>query len=178
MLIIKQLDSIDLNAHVQLCALLTDCIEQGASLGFHDPANLDTVQQYWQSVAQAIINKERQLFALFQGETLVATVQLSLCIKENGQHRAEVKKLLVHPNTQRTGYATILMRHIEQSASQNKRTLLVLDTQSGDKAELFYQAIGYTKAGQIPCYVSDKHGQLHSTSYYYKYLDSDGLQQM
>ncbi|KID58082.1 hypothetical protein JF50_04920 [Pseudoalteromonas luteoviolacea] len=178
MLTIKQLNTLDLNAYTQLCTLLIDCIEQGASLGFHAPANPDILQQYWQSVAQAMANKERQLFALYQGERLMAAVQLSLCMKENGQHRAEVEKLLVHPNTQRKGYATILMRHMELSALENKRTLLVLDTQSGDKAELFYQAIGYTKVGEIPCYVTDKCGQLHSTSYYYKYLDSRESQSM
>ncbi|MDK1289423.1 GNAT family N-acetyltransferase [Pseudoalteromonas umbrosa] len=170
MLKIKQLDTIGLDTHSQLCDLLTVCIEHGASLGFYTPVNSDMLQQYWYSVAQAIATKERKLYALYRGDALVATVQLSLCMKENGRHRADVEKLLVHPNTQRRGYATILMRHMEQSALENGRTLLVLDTQSTDKAELFYQAFGYTKVGQIPFYVSDNQGQLHSTSYYYKYL--------
>ncbi|KZN48188.1 GNAT family N-acetyltransferase [Pseudoalteromonas luteoviolacea] len=177
MLKIKQFETLGLNTHNQLCELLSTCIEDDASLGFYKPANPDLLQQYWHSVAKAIAAKERKLYILYQGDAVVATVQLSLCMKENGQHRAEVEKLLVHPDAQRSGYATILMRHVEQSALENRRTLLVLDTQSGDEAELFYQAIGYTKVGQIPFYVSDNQNQLHSTSYYYKFLGHHQQQQ-
>ncbi|KZN42454.1 MULTISPECIES: GNAT family N-acetyltransferase [Pseudoalteromonas] len=170
MITTKQLHYIDDNTQNQLSILLQACIETGASLGFYQSADKLALSDYWQSVSTEVNAGDRQLYALYHHQELVATVQLALCSKQNGRHRAEVAKLLVHPRMQRKGFATILMKYMEQQASLNTLSLLVLDTQSGDKAEQFYQAIGYTKVGQIPNYVSDINGQLHSTSYYYKYL--------
>ncbi|WP_228553070.1 GNAT family N-acetyltransferase [Pseudoalteromonas sp. PPB1] len=92
------------------------------------------------------------------------------CQKQNGRHRGEIEKLLVHPAYQRQGIAQALIQRLEAYASQAGISLLVLDTQSGDKSERFYQATGFTKSGQIPHFVSDEQGALYATSYYFKRL--------
>ncbi|KZX01992.1 hypothetical protein JL49_02680 [Pseudoalteromonas luteoviolacea] len=153
-----------------LTKLLGCCIDSGASLGFYKESESNILTKYWQSVNRELENKLRLLYILYDNNEVQATVQLALCHKQNGRHRAEVEKLLVQPRAHRKGYATKLMAYVESHALKQGIQLLVLDTQSGDKAELFYQASGYTKVGQIPNYVSDQEGRFHSTSYYYKHL--------
>ncbi|MDK2594873.1 GNAT family N-acetyltransferase [Pseudoalteromonas obscura] len=170
MITTKQLRCIDDNTQNQLSILLQACIETGASLGFYKASESNILTKYWQSVNRELENKLRLLYILYDNNEVQATVQLALCHKQNGRHRAEVEKLLVQPRAHRKGYATKLMAYVESQALKQGIQLLVLDTQSGDKAELFYQASGYTKVGQIPNYVSDQEGRFHSTSYYYKHL--------
>ncbi|MCF6437068.1 GNAT family N-acetyltransferase [Pseudoalteromonas sp. MMG022] len=154
----------------QLVELLSACINDDASLGFYKPAQADLLAQYWHSIENELALKQRRLFATFDNQTLLGCVQLLPCRKQNGTHRAEVEKLLVPPSAQRQGRARMLMRYVEQHASTQGISLLVLDTQSGDKSELFYHALGYQKAGEIPYFVTDATGQLNATSYYYKVL--------
>ncbi|KZN33576.1 hypothetical protein N480_23935 [Pseudoalteromonas luteoviolacea S2607] len=170
MITIERIARIDPATFEALRNLLDACIDHGASLGFYAPAGADLLLSYWQTVAKEVSNNQRLLYILYDHGEVQATVQLSLCQKQNGRHRAEVEKLLVQPRAHRRGYASQLMAYIESDALQQGIQLLVLDTLSGDKAEHFYHSIGYSKVGQIPYYVSDVSGRLNSTSYYYKHL--------
>lgn len=155
----------------KLCLLLADCIGQGASLGFHRPANMAQLYDYWHSVAMAVRTKQKALFTVETAHgALVGTAQLSYCSKQNGQHRAEIEKLLIDPQYQRQGIARNLLRHIETVAHSKGLQLLFLDTATGDKSEDFYKALNYALCGAIPNYVSCEQGKFHSTSIYYKLL--------
>ncbi|BBN82406.1 N-acetyltransferase [Pseudoalteromonas sp. A25] len=154
----------------QLIELLGACINEGASLGFYAPADTQQLTSYWQDTEASVAQNKRCLYAVFHGDTLIASVQLVPCQKQNGQHRAEVEKLIVHPQAQRQGLARKLMAALEADALQKGLKLLFLDTQTGDKSELFYQALGYIKSGEIPKFVTDSNGTFSSTSYYYKLL--------
>ncbi|MEX0633164.1 GNAT family N-acetyltransferase [Serratia ureilytica] len=57
----------------------------------------------------------------------VGTVQLLLAMPDNGRHRAEVAKLMVHPQARRQGVAQ-LMQEVQALAARHRRSLLVLDT--------------------------------------------------
>ncbi|WP_348772532.1 GNAT family N-acetyltransferase [Pseudoalteromonas luteoviolacea] len=170
MITIERIAHLEQSTIESLHTLLSACIDHGASLGFYAPAKAYELALYWKMVARDISNNQKLLYVLYDDNEIHATVQLALCQKQNARHRAEVEKLLVHPGSHRQGYASKLMAYVESDALQQGVQLLVLDTQSGDKAEQFYHSTGYTKVGQIPYYVSDTSGQLHSTSYYYKYL--------
>ena len=170
MITIKRIACIDATTLQVLHNLLKACIEQGASLGFYASTATGLLCSYWHTVAKEVSHNQRLLYILYDKGEIQATVQLALCLKQNGRHRADVEKLLVQPSSHRQGYASKLMAYVESEARQQGIQLLVLDTQSGDKAERFYHAIGYSKVGQIPYYVSDVSGKLFSTSYYYKYL--------
>lgn len=50
------------------------------------------------------------------------------------------------------------------------RTLLVLDTRSGDPSESLYTLLGYTTAGVIPGYARSASGQLDATTIMYQHL--------
>jgi ribosomal protein S18 acetylase RimI-like enzyme len=99
---------------------------------------------------------------------IAGTVQLHLCKKPNGTHRAEVAKLMTHPDYRKKGIARQLMQDIEIRAKQEYRSLLVLDTREGDPSNLLYQSIGYMEAGRIPNFAQSETGELDTTVLYYK----------
>lgn len=78
--------------------------------------------------------------------------------------------MLVHRRARRRGIGEALMQAAEDAARKTGKTLLVLDTASGD-AERLYQRCGWTHAGTIPDYALLPHGGLCATSFYYRKLD-------
>ena len=87
----------------------------------------------------------------------------------NQPHRAEVRKLMVHPDFRRQGIAKALMAEIEQHAINLGRTLLTLDTRTGDSAQSLYTSLGYITVGAVPGYCLDPfENHLDSTTIMYK----------
>lgn len=157
-----------------LGALLRDAVAQGASVGFL--ANLDELQveRYLDEVLAAVGQGHLLLWVAVENEQLLACVQLNLCQKANGRNRAEVQKLLVLHPQQRRGLGQRLMAAVEQAARRHGRGLLFLDTQAGSTAETFYQALGYSRAGEVPDYACSPDGELHPTALYFKRLPGPG----
>lgn len=152
-----------------LARLLIDSVENGASIGFLSPLTEDRARAYWAGVFGELGDTLLLWVAESEGE-VVGSVQLSLCAKENGRHRAEVQKLFVLKAARGQGIAKRLLAEVEAFARANGRTLLVLDTQAGSDAELVYGRLGWQRAGEIPDYASTPRGELHPTVYYYKSL--------
>ena len=152
-----------------LVELLIDSVSNGASVGFLNPINSSTAREYWQHVLSTP-EDELVLWVATCEETVVGSVQLALCPKENGRHRAEVQKLMVHSSARGHRIASRLMQTLETYALQTGRFLLVLDTEAGSPAESVYQHLNWQKAGEIPDYARNAAGQLHATAYYYKKL--------
>ena len=73
--------------------LLIDAVHSGASIGFLAPVSRETADRYWHGVF-ASLGGDRLLWVAEKEGVVVGTVQLSLCDKDNGRHRAEVQKLL------------------------------------------------------------------------------------
>jgi ribosomal protein S18 acetylase RimI-like enzyme len=155
----------NLDEHVEeFSDLLIKVVHNGASIGFLPPLKKDDADAYWRScTAPEIIF----LAAKIEGK-IAGTVQLHLCTKRNGTHRAEVAKLMTHPSHRQKGIARHLMKEIEKRAKQEGRTLLVLDTREGDPSNLLYQSIGYIEAGRIPNFAQSETGTLDTTILYYK----------
>jgi ribosomal protein S18 acetylase RimI-like enzyme len=99
---------------------------------------------------------------------IAGSVQLALGQKENGRHRAEVRKLLVHSRCRNRGLGRRLMAALEHGAQQRGITLLVLDTIEGEVAEQLYLRLGYVRVGEIPNYASFPDGRLWATVIFYK----------
>jgi hypothetical protein len=59
------------------------------------------------------------------------------------------------------------MRAAEDVARASGRTLLVLDTASGD-AERLYERLGWTRVGQVPGYALMPDGRPCDTTIFYK----------
>ncbi|ADU32410.1 GNAT family N-acetyltransferase [Evansella cellulosilytica] len=150
----------------ELSELLVLVVEDGASIGFLPPFQHTDAMNYWKNA----INPEVLLYVAKINNQIVGSVQLHLCTKENGQHRAEIAKLMTLPHFRRSGIGRSLMNKAEERAKEEGRSLLVLDTREGDPSNHLYSSIGYMHAGKIPHYAKSANGELHSTVFYYKVL--------
>lgn len=169
--VISQLVAHEVSARSdELAALLRDAVEGGASVGFMPPLSEHEAHAYWEGVAHAVLSGTTQLLIATEGGQLVGSVQLLEAARSNGGHRAEVAKLMVRTAKRRHGIGRALMAAIEAVALQRGRTTLVLDTRRGDASEMLYQALGWTKAGEIPAYARSADGGLHTTVFYYRLL--------
>lgn len=165
MLKIEEIESIE--THIEsLSELLVNVVDDGASIGFLPPMKQSDARHYWQTV----LNPEVILFIAKMNNEIVGTIQLHLCTKQNGLHRAEIAKLMTGPNARRKGVARALMIVAEERAVREERTLLVLDTREGDPSNQLYQSIGFIPAGKIPNFALSGKGELDTTVIYYKNL--------
>ncbi|HEX9172238.1 MAG TPA: GNAT family N-acetyltransferase [Telluria sp.] len=161
----------DLESYLaQLGALMHACVHSGASIGYVLPYSTDDGAAFWRkNVLPGLRTGGLVLLVARRGECIVGSVQLDYDMPPNQPHRAEVRKLMVHPDCRRQGVAQALMARLEQLAVELGRSLLVLDTRTGDKAEPLYAALGYTTVGTIPGYCRDPFdGRLDSTTIMYK----------
>jgi ribosomal protein S18 acetylase RimI-like enzyme len=144
----------------ELAALLHAVVHAGASINFILPFSMAEAEAFWTAkVLPAMLGGTRTLLVIEgEGEAagrIVASVQLSVDTPPNQPHRAEVTKLLTHPAHRRRGYASALMAELERRALAVGRTLITLDTRTGDSAEPLYTGLGYTVAGRIPDFCID-----------------------
>src|SRR5579883_2272969 len=136
-----------------LAAVLHACVHAGASVSFVLPFSIEEAERYWREQVVPILELGQRclLVARVNGQ-ICGTVQLLLNTPPNQPHRAEVAKLLVHPEARRQGLARRLMLALEELAATHQRMLLTLDTRTGDAAEPLYLSLGYQVAGIIPDY--------------------------
>jgi ribosomal protein S18 acetylase RimI-like enzyme len=170
---ISILSADDLASHLgELAALLHACVHDRASIGFVLPFAVDEGAAFWRDkVLPAVRGGGRILLVAHKDGRLVGTVQLGCDTPANQPHRAEVSKLLVHPDFRRQGIARALMAELEGLAAQRGRSLLTLDTRTGDTAEPLYASLGYQTAGVIPGYCRDPvEDRIDSTTIMYKAL--------
>lgn len=139
-----------------LAEILHASVHDGASVGFILPFVRDDAEAWWRrKVAGGLASGGLALLAARSGARIVGTVQLDTDTPPNQPHRAEVRKLLVHPDHRRRGIARALMAAVEAEAVARRRWLLTLDTRTGDGAEPLYLSLGYAVAGRIPDYCRD-----------------------
>jgi GNAT superfamily N-acetyltransferase len=149
--------------------LLIDAVHSGASIGFLAPVSRETADHYWHGVF-ASLSGDRLLWVAEKEGVVVGTVQLLLCDKDNGRHRAEVQKLQVLRAARGNGVATLLMGELEAEARRRGRSLLFLDTLLASHAEDVYRHLGWNRAGEIPDYATSPDGELFPTVLYFKQL--------
>lgn len=154
----------------ELAALLQDCVNGGSSVGFIPPLSSGTAEEYWLETLAEIAQGKRLLLVSIEAGEITGSVQLALATKQNGLHRAEVQKLLVHTRFRNRGIARLLMTALDDVAREEGRTLLVLDTERGSVAEKLYEKCGYMRAGVIPRYALDATGSMIDTVVFYKLL--------
>ncbi|MEK4498414.1 GNAT family N-acetyltransferase [Bacillus anthracis] len=150
----------------ELSKLLKTVVNDGASIGFLPPLDQKESEKYWETV----LAPEIILYVAKINNEVAGSIQLHLVTKPNGIHRAEICKLMTHPNFRRNGIGRSLMQKAEERAKQENRSLLVLDTREGDPSNRLYQSLDYQEAGKIPEYAISPNGSLDATVIYYKVI--------
>lgn len=165
---LERIDDTQLN---ELCDLLIDCVEGGASVSFLWPMTRAKAESFWLAVAAGLARNDRALIAARDSQgRIVGTAQAIWASPENQPHRADLAKMLVHRRARRLGAGAALLRAAEAAARDAGKTLLVLDTASDD-AERLYERGGWQRVGTIPFYALLPDGAPCSTVVFYKKLD-------
>jgi GNAT superfamily N-acetyltransferase len=153
-----------------LSDVLVDCVEGGASVSFLLPMTHAKAETFWRSAAASATRGERVLLAAEDAAgAIVGTVQVILAQPENQPHRGDLAKMLVHRRARRRGIGAALLDAAERAALGAGKTLLVLDTASGD-AERLYARHGWQRCGQIPNYALWPDGTFCATTVFFKFL--------
>jgi len=155
-----------------LAVVLHAVVHTGAGVSFVVPFSIAEARAFWADrVLPGVLGGSRRVLVARDGRRIVGTVQLDLATPPNQPHRAEVTKLLVHPDARRRGIARALMIAIEPVAASAGRTLLTLDTWTGGAAETLYRSLGYVVVGVIPRYArGSTTPELEGTTIMYKEL--------
>ena len=165
---IRRLDGAEAAQHLDgLAAVLADCVEGGASVGYLAPFPLAEARSAFAVFAEEVERGRRLLFAAFDGDELVGTVQVILAMPPNQPHRAEIARLLVRRSARRRGVAQRLMERAELDARAAGKTLLVLDTADAG-AERLYERLGWTRVGVVPGYALYPDGTPCDTTFFWK----------
>jgi GNAT superfamily N-acetyltransferase len=157
-----------------LAALLTDCVDGGASVSFMHPLARERAVAFWSRVARGVAAGERALLVAEDEQGLCGTVQLILDLPENQPHRADLAKMLVHRRARRRGLGAALMWAAEATARECGKTLLVLDAVTGGDAARLYERLGWVRVGDVPGFALMPRGGFCSTTFYYREIGGSG----
>ncbi|MCC7369157.1 MAG: GNAT family N-acetyltransferase [Chloroflexi bacterium] len=166
MIEIREANTLSQAEYDQLAELLVAVVDDGASIGFLPPLAPAEADAYWRGV----LGPNTVLLLAEEDGAIIGSAQLHLEPRANGNHRAEVAKVMVSPKARRRGLGRALMVRLEDVARRDGRSLLVLDTRDGDPSNDLYRSMGYLDVGKIPGYARSAGGSLHATVFYYKTL--------
>jgi len=162
------LDAAAANAAIdELADVLADCVAGGASVSFMAPFGQCDAVAYFRTVIASVETGATALIAARLDGRVVGTVQLGLNTPPNQPHRADIMKMLVHRVARKRGIGAALLKGAEAEAKARGRTLLVLDTASGD-AERLYARAGWQRVGVIPDYALWPGGGFCDTTVFWK----------
>jgi GNAT superfamily N-acetyltransferase len=134
-----------------LAGILHAAVHGGAGVSFVVPFTVEEARAFGlDRVEPAVRAGSKRVLVAREGDRIVGTVQFDLPWPPNQPHRADVGKMLVHPEARRRGIARALMLALEDLARAEGRTLLTLDTVSDSHAEALYRSLGYVTIGVIP----------------------------
>jgi GNAT superfamily N-acetyltransferase len=171
--VVRTLQSIAPREFAGLCDVLIDCVEGGASINFMLPMTRAKAEKYWRAVGESLERGERALVIAEDPDGMIlGTAQAVWAGPENQPHRADLSKMIVHRRARRHGVGALVLAAAERAAREVGKTLLVLDTASGD-AERLYERGGWQRVGTIPRFALLPDGPYVDTVVFYKDLSVD-----
>jgi GNAT superfamily N-acetyltransferase len=166
---VRRLEGAELQSELDsLAGVLHDCVAGGASVSYLAPFSQAQARVEFEAMAAEAERGRRLVLGAFAEGRLVGTVQVILALPPNQPHRGDIAKLLVHRSARRRGIAQLLMEHAEVEARTEGKSLLVLDTVTGDGAERLYTRLGWTRVGVIPGYALYPDGRPCDTTVFWK----------
>jgi GNAT superfamily N-acetyltransferase len=153
----------------ELAELLTEAVEEGASLGFLAPLESAEAAAWWRGLAPEVAEGRLVIWAAYDDDgRMNGTVTLAPAAKANARHRAEIAKLLVRKEARGQGLARRLLALAERHAAGSGVTLLMLDTETDSAADHLYRRAGWTPYGTVPGYAADPVGVLRPCTFFHK----------
>ena len=135
---------------ISLGALWTAATRAGGAVGFAADAPEEDIRASAEQAIEDVRAGREQLFALDADGELAGTVFLRRGPKATAQHRADVVRLMVHPDLQGRGWGKALL----DAAAAHARALgleqLLLSTRGGTALPGYYGALGWTEVGRFP----------------------------
>ncbi|RWM67916.1 MULTISPECIES: GNAT family N-acetyltransferase [Mesorhizobium] len=153
-----------------LSQVLADSVADGAAISFMAPMPYEDAVLFWsRGVQPEVVAGRRVLFGAERNGDFLGTVQLLTAMPPNQPHRCEIAKMIVHPRARRLGIGRALMNRALDRARELGKTLVTLDTRTGDVAEPLYASVGFEVAGLIPDFAWDPDGKArHATTYMFR----------
>lgn len=155
---------------VSLIQLLANVIHDGGSMGFLANVTDAELSEFWTSELSKVHSGQSVLVCAIDVDICFAAGILTWEIKTTGRHRAEVRKVMTHPEHRRQGIALQILTRMEEVARERGVRLLTLRTEAGSTASVLYSQMGWTLVGTVPSYAASPDGSLHPVSFYYKEL--------
>lgn len=152
-----------------LARLLRDTVDDGAAVGFLAPLSEADASAFWRDAVEPdMASGAAILFVVRIDGEVAGTVQLRRATPQNQPHRADIAKMMVSPKRRRRGIGRRLLAAAIDAACAAGKTLLTLDTRTGDPSQTLYASMGFSIAGEIPDYALDPDGAaLHGTRVMY-----------
>ena len=161
-----------------LAALVVDAVDGGASVNFMAGVSVEEATAWWTARIGDITDGTTTAFVVRDGSgdagpgrgAVIGSTLLIRSRNANSPHRAEIGKVLVHRSARRRGLGRALMTAAEAHARADARWLLILDTEAGSAADLFYRSLGWQVLGTLPDHAYRSDGVLAPTTYFWKNL--------
>jgi GNAT superfamily N-acetyltransferase len=166
--VVSEFDSHAIELRVEaLSRILADSVSAAAAVSFMSPLSYDDAARFrLRDVKPEVSAGRRVLFGAERDGELMGTVQLLTAMPPNQPHRCEIAKMIVHPRARRLGIGRCLMNSALARARAHGKTLVTLDTRTGDVAEPLYESVGFATAGVIPDFAWNPDGKAkHATTY-------------
>ena len=144
------------DAAAQLGALWLAVTRAGGAVGFVRDAPAAELRVAAEEVVQDVRAGRQQMFELRLGARpaepgpLVGTVFLRRGVGTVFSHRAEVLRLMVHPDLQGRGRGRALLTAAVEHARRLGLELLLLSTRGGTALPALYAELGWTPIGVVP----------------------------
>ncbi|WP_208760880.1 GNAT family N-acetyltransferase [Micromonospora orduensis] len=134
----------------EIVALWTDASNAGGAVGFVPPVTAADVRTIADPTFVDITEGPDRLLLGYDGARLVAV--LIFCDNRFGlkAHWCVLKRVMVHPDAQGSGYGAALMREATRLGREMGHEALHLTVRDGLGLDGFYRRLGYREVGRLP----------------------------
>ncbi|MET8370493.1 N-acetyltransferase family protein [Micromonospora sp. DT68] len=134
----------------EIVALWVDVTNAGGAVGFVPPVTATEVRTIADPTFAGIADGPDRLLAGYDGDRLVAVLVFCDNRFPLKAHWCVLKRVMVHPDTQGTGYGSALMHEAAQLGRKLGHEALHVTVRDGLGLDGFYRRLGYREIGRLP----------------------------
>ncbi|MFF4881145.1 GNAT family N-acetyltransferase [Micromonospora sp. NPDC000668] len=134
----------------EIVALWVDVTNAGGAVGFVPPVTAADVHATADPTFAGIADGPDRLLVGYAGDRMVAVLIFSDNRFPLKAHWCVLKRVMVHPDTQGTGYGSALMREAARLGRKLGHEALHVTVRDGLGLDEFYRRLGYREIGRLP----------------------------